>query len=84
VQTVPRRGYKFLVSVEPVAGFAAAARLAGGPPLPRATTDVNLHKALWANIAEMRLAEERRRRLLIALTVAVLMLALAFVFKMLV
>jgi DNA-binding winged helix-turn-helix (wHTH) protein len=84
VQTVPRRGYKFLVSVEPVDGFAAAGRLAGGPRLPRATTDVNLHKALWANIAEMRLAEERRRRLLIALTVAVVMLALAFAFKMLV
>lgn len=77
VQTVPRRGYKFLMPVEPVPGVAAAeaaAAVAGTPSPHRAMTDVNLHKALWANIAEMRLAEERRRKVLIALTILVLVL----------
>lgn len=76
VQTVPRRGYKFLVSVEPITVPPhPRAATEGVPTPPRATTDVNLHKALWANIAEMRMAEERRRKLLIALTVLVLVLS---------
>jgi hypothetical protein len=37
-----------------------------GPPdqksARRATTDFSLHKALWANIAALRLLEEQRKR----------------------
>jgi DNA-binding winged helix-turn-helix (wHTH) protein len=49
VETVPKRGYRFTAPVE------------GHKPrvlLPR--TDLALHKAMWLNIAELRLAEERR------------------------
>jgi DNA-binding winged helix-turn-helix (wHTH) protein len=54
VETVPKRGYRFIAPVD-----------AGAPPptpvYPRGT-DLNLHKALWLNIAELRLAEVRRRQ----------------------
>jgi DNA-binding winged helix-turn-helix (wHTH) protein len=79
VQTMPRRGYKFLMPVEPVPAPASA----GAPPARRGMTDVNLHKALWANIAEMRLAEQRRRRLLVALTGALILLSLALAWMVL-
>jgi DNA-binding winged helix-turn-helix (wHTH) protein len=51
VETVPKRGYKFTAPVE---GPKVAV------PPPRAT-DLNLQKALWLNIAELKLAEQRRR-----------------------
>jgi len=53
IQTVPRRGYRF---VAPVA--VVGQRPAGSP----GTTDLRLNKALWENIVELRLAEETRRR----------------------
>jgi DNA-binding winged helix-turn-helix (wHTH) protein len=82
VQTIPRRGYKFVMPVEsPVTGTAADEPV---PAFPRqGMTDVNLHKALWENIAEMRMAEERRRRTLIGLTVAVGLLAALLAWKIL-
>lgn len=55
VETVPKRGYRFIAPVDP---REQAPPL---PPPPR-TTDLNLHKALWRNIAELRLAEARRRQ----------------------
>ena len=61
IQTVPKRGYRFLAPVE-VVGPRTAAPLAG--------TDPRLHKALWANIVELRLAEERRRKRQTRLAVA--------------
>jgi DNA-binding winged helix-turn-helix (wHTH) protein len=71
IQTMPKRGYKFLVPVSAVA--------AGGAGQPQATNiDSNLDKALWANIAELRLSEERsnrRQKILMAL-LAVLVVAL--------
>lgn len=55
IQTLPKRGYRFLPPVEVVTP--------GGKPAPLTRrTDLNLHKALWANIAELRLLEERRQR----------------------
>lgn len=55
IQTVPKRGYRFLAPVEVVTP--------GGKPSPTTRrTDLNLHKALWANIAELRLLEERREK----------------------
>jgi DNA-binding winged helix-turn-helix (wHTH) protein len=57
IETVPRRGYRFIAPVE----------TEGAEPRRQATpisgtTTVRLQKALWTNIAELRLAEERRRR----------------------
>ena len=56
VETVPRRGYRFIAPVEN-AGQAPKV----SEPVHGGTT-VRLQKALWANIAELRLAENRRRR----------------------
>jgi DNA-binding winged helix-turn-helix (wHTH) protein len=51
IQTVPKRGYRFIAPVEvPQVGTSA----------PRGT-DLNLQKVLWTNIAELRLAEAQRR-----------------------
>jgi DNA-binding winged helix-turn-helix (wHTH) protein len=75
VETVPKRGYRFIAPVD-----------AGGParaPAPTTVrgTDLNLHKALWLNIAELRLAEvkrrKRRRRLYVAAIVAGVILVTA-------
>ena len=55
VQTVPKRGYRFIAPVE------AGARGAQEPiQLNRPGTDLNLQKVLWANIADLRLAEAAR------------------------
>lgn len=68
IETVPKRGYRFIAPVETPSGSFPAM-----PDVPR--TDLNLHKALWLNIAEIRLAEVRRRqlrrRLLIGAAIAV-------------
>lgn len=67
LETVPKRGYRFTAPIE------------GDQPgvLPRGT-DLKLHKALWLNIAELRLAEqlrrERRRRVLMAAIAGALVL----------
>jgi DNA-binding winged helix-turn-helix (wHTH) protein len=56
VETVPRRGYRFIAPVE---------RPGPPSPIPQVGTrgmDSKLQRALWANIAELRLAETRRRR----------------------
>lgn len=76
IETVPRRGYRFIAPIE-----TAVPAGRGMPPLPKppGTTTVRLQKALWTNIAELRMAEERRRRVtylaLTALFVLVLGLA---------
>jgi DNA-binding winged helix-turn-helix (wHTH) protein len=55
VETVPKRGYRFIAPVD-----------GGAPPPvvhpPPRGTELNLHKALWLNIAELRMAEVRRRK----------------------
>jgi DNA-binding winged helix-turn-helix (wHTH) protein len=69
VETVPKRGYRFIAPVEGAGPKTGRSIFT----LPR--TDLNLHKALWLNIAEMRLAEVRRRalrrRLVVALALVV-------------
>ena len=75
IQTVPRRGYRF---VAPVDAIPAAQE----PPVPPPGTDLNLQKVLWTNIADLRLAEERRatgRRKVLRTLVAVLGVAAAIV-----
>jgi DNA-binding winged helix-turn-helix (wHTH) protein len=60
VETVPKRGYRFIAPIE---------RPAPATPLPppivpsgRGGMDSKLQRALWANIADLRMAETRRRR----------------------
>jgi len=77
VQTVPKRGYRFLAPVE--AGPEPA------EPIVAASVDPHLQKALWANIVELRLADHRRQRqqtvLAIALGCVVLALIVMLVMK---
>jgi DNA-binding winged helix-turn-helix (wHTH) protein len=55
IETIPRRGYRFRVPV--------AVQRAGSVGAPTsAGTTLRLQKILWTNIAELRMAEERRRR----------------------
>lgn len=73
VETVPRRGYRFIAPIEPAAKDslpAAPAAHAAPAAIPGSTT-VRLQKALWTNIAELRVAEERRRRVTYIAIVAV-------------
>jgi len=60
IQTVPKRGYRFIAPIEGLAPAAplkahTTATVRGG------TTDLNLQKVLWTNIAELRMAEQRQR-----------------------
>jgi DNA-binding winged helix-turn-helix (wHTH) protein len=70
IETVPRRGYRFIAPVDkPGAPAAAPAVVMTGE------TSVRLQKALWANIADLRLAEARRQRhTVIAIVAAVALL----------
>lgn len=73
IQTVPRRGYRFLAPVTSVPTQSETS--------PDPGTDLELQKALWTNVSELRLAEaqrHKRQRLLIA-AVAVAAVALVVV-----
>jgi cholera toxin transcriptional activator len=72
IETIPRRGYRFIAPVE-----AGAPAESASPVVPlQGETTVRLQKALWSNIADLRMAEERRRRLALGAVVAgALMLA---------
>lgn len=71
VQTVPKRGYRFIAPVET------------GEPRKKTGSDgttVRLQKALWTNIAELRLAEERRRQQLrVAIIAGLIVLIVALI-----
>jgi DNA-binding winged helix-turn-helix (wHTH) protein len=56
LETVPRQGYRFVAQVETNLP-PAAARVE-----PTTGTTIRLQKAIWANIAELRVAEQRRRK----------------------
>jgi DNA-binding winged helix-turn-helix (wHTH) protein len=71
VQTVPKRGYRFLAPV--TSGSEPQQTGHGG------MADPGLQKALWANIAELRLEDNRRRKqqtiLIVALACVTVVLA---------
>lgn len=69
VETVPRRGYRFIAPVQQVNAPTVAPRRTG--------MDSKLQRALWTNIAEIRLSEARRRRRMTLALVAVTILAVA-------
>jgi DNA-binding winged helix-turn-helix (wHTH) protein len=57
IQTVPKRGYRFIAPVDVGASGTPTA-----VPLNPSGTDLDLQKVLWSNIAELRLAEVARAR----------------------
>jgi DNA-binding winged helix-turn-helix (wHTH) protein len=63
IETVPRRGYRFIAPVE------------SRDRRPEDESTPALEKALWQNVAELRLAEARRERYL-KLTLAALVLVI--------
>jgi DNA-binding winged helix-turn-helix (wHTH) protein len=71
LETVPRRGYRFIAPIE--SGPPGASP--HNPAPPGSSMTVRLQKAVWANIAEIRMAEARRKRLTsIAIGVGVVVL----------
>ncbi len=67
IETIPKRGYRFIAPVETTVPPAGP----DGRPATRGDrTDLKLHKALWLNIAELRLAEVQRRKLRLRLYTA--------------
>ena len=67
LETVPKRGYRFIAPVD--AGRDEA-------PEIRVTAEPFLQRALWENIVDLRLSEEKHRTQLRALTIAVVCLAI--------
>jgi DNA-binding winged helix-turn-helix (wHTH) protein len=58
IETVPKRGHRFIAPMTKARDETPpAAAVPGGT-----ATGIRLEKALWTNIAELRIAEERRRR----------------------
>lgn len=78
IETVPRRGYRFIAPIDSgVRDPAPAWR-------PPSTTTIRLQKAVWTNIAELRMAEERRRRITyVAVTVLFVLVGAFIVYLML-
>ena len=59
IQTVPKRGYRFLAPVTGEAEPAPARR----PSLSESwVRQPQLHRALWENITDLKLAEEKRQK----------------------
>ena len=69
VETVPKRGYRFIAPVG-VPGRDEA-------PETRVPAEPHLQRALWENIVELRLAEEQQRKQLRLMTIALVCLAAA-------
>lgn len=57
IETVPRRGHRFIAPISTPGQPAARPSF-----FPMGATGIRLEKALWTNIAELRMAESRRRR----------------------
>jgi DNA-binding winged helix-turn-helix (wHTH) protein len=72
LQTVPRRGYRFIAPVETPGNDDEHSRQPG-------TTTIRLQKALWSNIADLKLAERRQRRMTIVTVVAAIIIVAALV-----
>ena len=81
IQTVPKRGYRFVAPLDRGPVPAAAA-----DPIYRPQTDGRLNKLLWTHIAELKIVESRREKrrkiamIVSAVAAVVLALVAAFVF----
>jgi DNA-binding winged helix-turn-helix (wHTH) protein len=69
VETVPKRGYRFLAPV--------AVPDKDEPLEIRVTAEPYLQRALWENIVELRMSEEQHRKQLRLMTIALLCLGIA-------
>lgn len=71
IQTVPKRGYRWVAPVDAAPEADSEASLEGSPT---SELTLMLQKALWTNIADLRMAEERRgkRRKMLKIASAVL------------
>jgi DNA-binding winged helix-turn-helix (wHTH) protein len=58
IETVPKRGHRFIAPMTKAPEKIPAAIVVPGGT----ATGIRLEKALWTNIAELRIAERRRRR----------------------
>lgn len=67
LQTVPRRGYRFIAPVDPPDEDDEDEDEHSRQP---GTTTIRLQKALWTNIAELKLAQRRQRRMIVITVVA--------------
>ena len=76
LQTVPRRGYRFIAPVESPGDEDDDEEEDEHSRQP-GTTTIRLQKALWSNIAELKLAQRRQRRMTILAVVAALAIAAA-------
>jgi DNA-binding winged helix-turn-helix (wHTH) protein len=78
LETVPRQGYRFVAPVD----TGPAGAVAAGAAVPMGSNTVRLQKAMWANIAELRVAEARQRKVMwlaIAGLIVVIALLAAYV-----
>ena len=88
VQTIPKRGYRFIAPVDAGArGAHAPAPASVAAERPRTDLTLTLQKVLWSNIAELRMAEaaraRRRRTTTVALVCGVVVLAIAAIARFL-
>jgi DNA-binding winged helix-turn-helix (wHTH) protein len=72
IETVPRRGYRFIAPVTPGPGGIAPSDLSF-------LDHAGLQRALWTNIADLRLADARRRRLEFAGGLALILVLLILI-----
>jgi len=74
IETVPRRGYRFMAPVTAGPPGTAAAE-------PAFLDNTGLQRVLWTNIADLRLADARRRRFELAgaIVLALVLLVLTWV-----
>jgi DNA-binding winged helix-turn-helix (wHTH) protein len=86
VETVPKRGYRFIAPVDTFEGSFGPRVTpmptpipASGSAPPPARTTVRLQKALWANIAELRQAEARQKQTQKFLLTLLVLVSLALV-----
>jgi DNA-binding winged helix-turn-helix (wHTH) protein len=61
IETVPKRGYRFIAPVERRGGEPKPPPTGSPRQAVPTTTSINLQKAIWTNIAELRMAERRQR-----------------------
>ena len=88
VQTIPKRGYRFIAPVDSGTGAASPPAPAAAPAeRPRTDLTLRLQKVLWSNIAELRMAvaarARRRRVTTVALLCGGVVLAIAAIVRLL-
>lgn len=77
LQTLPRRGYRFIAPVEGPREESDEHRQPG-------TTTIRLQKALWSNIADLKMAQRRQRRMTAITVAAAVVIVVALVTLLLV